>query len=250
MGAPAVKPLFARLRHYSHLTEEDFAPLARFEIELTQKPKGAVLIEVGAPVRHVFVIVQGWAMRTRALDDGGRQIVNIMLPGDCFDLQAMIDTGADHGVEAITPVSLYRMQRDEFLNAIRSSGRLATAFWWAAIQEESILREQIVRLGRRSGRQRIAHLLLELHRRLNLAGVAQSASFDFPLTRELLADLLGLSPVHVSRSLSALKRMGLIRVSDGAVNLLDRRKLADFAGFDAGYLHIGEAVSSANPGQA
>lgn len=232
-----IDPLYARLGAYAALDEADFSPLRDAAFEPAAYDRGAAVIEIAAALTHVFVVAQGWAIRYRLLEDGRRQIVNVMLPGDCFDLQAMIAAKADHGVEAVTALDVMRAPKARFIGAIRANGRLATAFWWTAVQEESILREQIVRLGRRSGRARIAHLFLELQRRRTLAGLAGGDLLPMPLTRDMLADMLGLSPVHVSRSLSALKRAKLIALHGGGVVLLDRRGLAALAQFDPAYLH-------------
>jgi len=233
-----MKALIARIAVYSEIGEVEFAPLQNTAMERIRKPRGSTIVASGEDVTHVFVVSKGWALRHRTLNDGRRQVVNVMLPGDCFDLQALIKTKADHTVEALTNVELLRLESSEFLAAIRSSARLASAFWWAAVQEESILREQIVRLGRRSGRERLAHMLLELRRRLLYAGEGVGDTLDLPMSREVLADFLGLSSVHVSRSVTALREAGLIRTSNGSVQLLDIEGLAEVAQFDPCYLHV------------
>jgi CRP-like cAMP-binding protein len=234
---PDMQSLIARISGYVPLEDQEFTSLRQAQVERVRKPRGATLVASGEWLSHVFVISKGWAIRYRTLPDKRRQIVNVMLPGDCFDLQALIATKSDHGVEALTNVELLRMSSEAFLSAISSSARLATAFWWAAVQEESILREQIVRLGRRSGRERLAHMLLELRRRLQHAGVETGDKLSLPMSREVLADLLGLSSVHVSRSVAALRNAGLIRTSNGTIQLIDIEGLAQVAQFDPSYLH-------------
>lgn len=233
-----MKPLFSRLQAYSAISDAELNTLMEAAFVRVEKPRGATLIEIGEPLNHVFVVSSGWAIRHRTLDDGRRQIVNVMLPGDCFDLQALVVDRADHAVETITPVTALRASKDDFLNTIRKSGPLASAFWWTAVQEESVLREQIVRLGRRSGRERLAHLLLEVQRRLSQSLGILSPTVPFPLTRDMIADMLGLSRVHVTRSMNALKRMGLIRTSNGAVHIENVEKLARFSYFEPSYLHL------------
>jgi CRP-like cAMP-binding protein len=233
------KPLFARLAAHATLSESDLEGLFASDLSQTAHERGETVIEIGAALSHVFVVVEGWAIRYRLLEDGRRQIVNVMLPGDCFDLQALINTRADHGVEAVTRVITVRARKDGFLGALHGNARLATAFWWAAVQEESILREQIVRLGRRSGRARLAHLFLELQRRLAQSGEPTGDRFVVPLTREMLADMLGLSSVHVSRSLTFLRAAGLITWNGAVLELADPDGLATLAQFDPAYLHAG-----------
>jgi len=238
-----MKALIARIASYSQIDDRDFAALRDAKVERVRHARGATIISAGEDPTHVFVVSKGWALRYRTLSDGRRQIVNVMLPGDCFDLQALIATKADHSVEALTNVELVRLKSEDFLSAIKANASLATAFWWAAVQEESILREQIVRLGRRTGRERLAHILLELRRRLLHAGQDVGDTLTLPMSREVLADLLGLSSVHVSRSVTALREAGLIRTSNGSMQLLDIEGLADVAQFDPSYLHISQPPS-------
>lgn len=239
-----MKALVARIAGYSPIDEREFAPLRQATAEHVRKDRGATIVAAGQDVTHVFVVSKGWALRYRSLSDGRRQIVNVMLPGDCFDLQALIATKADHSVEALTNVELIRLKSENFLAAINANAKLAIAFWWAAVQEESILREQIVRLGRRSGRERLAHLLLELRRRLQHSGQDVGDTLTLPMSRDVLADLLGLSSVHVSRSVTALRDAGLIRTSNGSMQILDIQGLADVAQFDPAYLHLAHAPAA------
>jgi CRP-like cAMP-binding protein len=239
-----MKALVARIAGYSDLDDREFGSLRQAPVERVRKERGVRIVSTGDEVLHVFVVSKGWCLRHRTLGDGRRQIVNLMLPGDCFDLQALIKARSDHAIEALTNVELLRLKSEDFLGALQSSARLATAFWWAAVQEESILREQIVRLGRRSGRERLAHMLLELRRRLIHAGQDVNDTITLPMSREVLADLLGLSSVHVSRSVSALRDAGLIRTSNGSIQLLDIDGLAEVAQFDPAYLHLSRAPAA------
>ena len=239
-----MQSLIARINGYVALEDQEFASLRQASAERVRKSRGATLVAAGEPLAHVFVLSKGWAIRYRTLPDGRRQIVNVMLPGDCFDLQALIAAKSDHAVEALTNVELLRMHTEDFLAAVTASARLATAFWWAAVQEESILREQIVRLGRRSGRERLAHMLLELRRRLIQAGLDVGDTLSLPMSRDVLADLLGLSSVHVSRSIAALRQAGLIRTTNGTIQLLDVDRLAEVAQFDPTYLHTAKLARS------
>lgn len=199
---------------------------------------GDDLITSGDAAREVFVLQSGWAIRYRLLEDGRRQIVNFMLPGDVFDLQALADLKADHTVTAISKCHAAVIPSRPFIAMLKESGRLASAFWWSAVQEESILREQIVRIGRRSARERIGHLLLELHRRYVGATGQADDRLTIPVTRSDIADALGLTPVHVSRTMSAMRRSGLIAEERGAIILEDRERLARLSYFDTDYLHL------------
>jgi len=97
--------------------------------------------------------------------------------------------------------------------------------------EEYYLTQQIVRLGRQTAYERLAHFLLELYHRLQTAGLAQNERFFLPLTQELLADTLGLSSVHINRTLQQLRRDKLIHWKGGLFQLLNPEELRLIADF-------------------
>ncbi|MEM1106937.1 MAG: Crp/Fnr family transcriptional regulator [Pseudomonadota bacterium] len=198
---------------------------------------GSDIVCAGDDTPSLFIVESGWAIRYRTIEDGRRQILNFMLPGDLFDLQALGDLKADHSVGALDRVQVAVFNARRFLKALEQSGPAATAFWWSAVQEESVLREQIVRIGQLSARERIGHLLLELQRRLSAALGVDTLSMRLPLTRADIGDALGLTPVHVSRTLSGLKRMDLIEEDRLSLRILDKAKLEAIAKFDPNYLH-------------
>ncbi|KCZ65375.1 hypothetical protein HY36_03015 [Hyphomonas atlantica] len=205
------------------------------------------IIRVGEKPRNMYFVKDGWAIRYRTLDDGRRQIVNFMLPGDVFDLQVVAGVEADHSVTALTRMAVQAVSAEQFIHCLRSNADIASAFWWASVQEESILREQIVRIGRRSAKERIAHLLLELQRRMHAAMGGSEVHLPMPLTRTDMADALGLTPVHVSRTMSALRRAGLIDESRGQITILDRDRLTALSQFDTDYLHMRKLDFVAQP---
>ncbi len=230
--------LLSRLQHHAALVESDYSALMRLAHRLVVKQPGQVIVTAGERLQDVFVLEQGWAIRYRVLEDGSRQIVNFMLPGDCFDLQAVVGAQSDHHVSALTSVRLRMISGSLFLNAVRQNATLATVFWWSAVQEESILREQIVRIGRRTARQRCAHMLVELHRRLMMAGMVKDDACVLPLTRDVMADALGLSPVHVSRSIANLRGRKMIETTRGSIRLRDVPGLIEVGEFNPRYLHL------------
>ena len=231
--------MLKKLRSYADVGSDDADWFVSLPHRILKVEARREIVRAGDIVSNVFIVESGWAIRFRLLDDGRRQIVNFMLPGDCFDLQAVMHAAADHAVASVTPMRLRVTTSHRFLEAVGSNARMAAAFWWSAIQEESILREQIVRIGRRTARERIAHLMLELHRRLTLAGVARDETMSLPITRDMIADALGLSPIHVSRTLSRLRAEGLLDATRNRACILDREGLAEAADFDPAYLRAG-----------
>jgi CRP-like cAMP-binding protein len=242
--------LLKRLQHHVALVESDYSAMLRLAHRIVVKQPGQALVTAGERLSDVFFVEEGWAIRYRILDDGRRQIVNFMTPGDCFDLQAMVSAQADHHVSALTQVRVRVIAGPQFLAAMGANASLATAFWWAAVQEESILREHIVRIGRRTARQRCAHLFVELHRRMRMAGLSEGECEALPLTRDVIADSLGLSAVHVSRSIASLRSRKLIETTRGSIRLLNIQGLAELAEFNARYLHLQERAMLPRPSDA
>jgi CRP-like cAMP-binding protein len=227
-----------RLSQYATLNDDAWTKFDQIDFQTRAFQSGDDIIRVGETPAKIFIVKDGWAIRHRSLDDGRRQIVNFMLPGDVFDMQVIAGVKADHSITAVTRTVVATVIADQFISVLRSDADVAAAFWWAAVQEESILREQIVRVGRRSAKERIAHLLLELQRRLRAATGGAEDHLPMPLTRTDLADALGLTPVHVSRTMSALRRSGLIDESRGQVTILDRKRMESLSQFDTDYLHV------------
>ena len=233
-----MEQLFKRLSQYSDIDRAAFAPLKQASsLSAVYEPGDEIILE-GDTITSMFVVESGWAIRYRILDDGRRQILNFMLPGDCFDVMSIIQSQADHSVSAATKMQFRRIKTSEFLRIMKSDQILASAFWRVAIQEEAILREQITRVGRRSATERLAHLILELNER---ASIAEGTSSDFlrlPIPQSLFADALSLSVVHISRTLTKLRTMGMIQTTSEGVEILDRHKLKKISGFEPNYLHM------------
>lgn len=227
-----------RLAQYATLSDDVWKSVDGMPTQRKSYEAGEDIIRTGERTDQLFIIEEGWCTRYRLLEDGRRQIVNFMLPGDIFDLQCLVSLDADHSVTTLTRTEIRTVAPSDFMAAIQGSAIVAASFWWAAVQEESILREQIVRIGRRSARERIGHLLLELRRRHNAAMGESGDRFEFPISRMEVADALGLTHVHVSRTMSAMRRSGLIAEDNGCITIVNRRRLERLSQFDPDYLHL------------
>ncbi|HCY56648.1 MAG TPA: Crp/Fnr family transcriptional regulator [Oceanicaulis sp.] len=232
-------PVILRLRHHGKLGDGAADALLSCRKRNRLVEPGQCLMRQAEEMNALFWIESGWAMRHRNLANGRRQILNLLLPGDICDLQGLIHTRADHSVTAMTPVMLCEVDAGRFLDLLHNDGQLAASLLWSVVQEEGILREHIVRIGRRSARIRLAHLLLELVRRQALGGGPSDGLIEIALTREVMADCLGLTPVHISRTLSELRRDGLVTLEpQGRLRIIDIDALARHADYDTRYLHL------------
>jgi CRP-like cAMP-binding protein len=116
--------------------------------------------------------------------------------------------------------------------------RIAQAMWVDTLIDSSIFREWILNIGQRDSKARVAHIICEFAKRMELAGLSDEAGYEFPLTQEQLGDATGLTPVHINRTLKSLESDGLIERKRRLINIPHWHNLRIVAGFSAGYLHL------------
>jgi len=243
-------PLHFQLESLRFLEATDFDILEGLFTREETAGSGKLLAIEGGAADKVMVLSKGWALRYKSLPDGRRQILNFLLPGDIVGFFALLFKTVEYGIETLTPVTMNSFSPEKLLDAFNNAPRLAVALSWLAGQDERQLDEQIVRVGRRSATERMAHLFVELHYRLLQAGIPGDEAQHFPMKQTILADTLGMSHVHANRSFRTLVREGLVTLRDGEILLLDPDSLAQVAGFDAGYLEqesLPKATESALP---
>lgn len=166
----------------------------------------------GAPSRSIHILVDGWACKYRLMSDGRRQIIAFHLPGDVCDLDRLIDASPNVGVIALTECKIVTLNIDWLTEARKTRPAIRELLWSLLSREHAAMTEQIVALGRRTSRQRIAYLLCDLFERLQVLGMVDNGCFRTPLTQSDIADALGLSTVHVNRTLQGLREDGLIEM--------------------------------------
>ncbi len=240
IGRTSDSPLIRKLRSCTALSAEEISFLRGLERRSQRVEADTDLIVEGDIYKESYVLREGWALRYKLLPDGRRQILNLILPGDFIGLRASLFQTADHSVATLTDVMLCPFPSRRIIDLCREFPRLALGLNWSAAREEAILAEHIVSIGRRSAYERVAHLILELLRRLQFVGLAGERSYEMPLTQEILADVLGLSIVHVNRTLRRLRRDGLIRLDTRRIVIRDEQGLRDVAGFEPHYLDQNE----------
>lgn len=195
------------------------------------------LIREGDEPGPVFVMVEGWACRYKLMPDGGRQILAFLMPGDFCDMHAGILREMDHSIGTLIPSLVCTISRDRMEELSEKTPQIARAFWWTQLVDEGVLRAWIVSMGRRDAIERIAHLICELYLRMRNIGLAEDDRCQMPLTQIVLADALGLTPIHVNRVLRKLREEGVMEFHGGALVVHDPVRLAKIAGFDENYLH-------------
>ena len=203
----------------------------------TIEPHGYIVREGDAP-NACAVLMSGFAFRQKLTGDGSRQIVALHIRGDPVDLQNLYLNESDHSVQALTRADVAFIARADMQELVLARPTVGQALFILTLIEASIFREWILNVGRRAAPARIAHVLCELAIRLGAQGLADEHGFKLPMTQEQFADVVGLTPVHVNRTLKALESAGLLKRDRRSVTFPDWQALRDVGDFNQRYLHL------------
>jgi CRP-like cAMP-binding protein len=242
--ANPLNTLVTKLRLHAKLGEDDKAAVLALPHVVRSLEGGRYIVREGDRPTHCCLLVSGFAIRHKIVEGGGRQIVNIHVAGDMVDMQnALLDT-ADHNVQTLTVVEAAYIPREALMELAFTRPAVGRAFWLETLVEASIAREWIANVGRRDARARVAHLLCEFAYRLDAVGLGEECNYKLPMTQEQIADTVGLTSVHVNRTLKSLDAEGLTTRSLRSVKINDWKRMAQVADFRSTYLHLPqEAVS-------
>ncbi len=218
------------------------APLSDGEIHIIERFKagnrvleaGTDLYYQGEPCGELYTLLDGWVSLYQILEDGRRQILDFALPGAFLGFQPDLGAPMMHSAECLTDVGVCVFPRKNLFDLFRQHPELALRMAWITARDRTLANEHLTNVGRRVARERVAHLLLELFYRVRLAHPSpHGEGVELPLTQEHLGDALGLTSVHVNRTLRRLREAGLVTVGGHTMQVLDPDALAEIAGFDS-----------------
>ena len=219
VSTATTSPLVTRFSHLAPLKASEADALDAAERDRRRYPARREIIAEGAAIREGRALISGWACRQRILSDGRRQILGFLLPGDLIGVCQHSNPIAPTTVLAITELATCSIP------PVEAGSALAEAYARSWALDQQYMFAHITRLGRFNAYERLADWFLETRERLALAGLAAADRFPLPLTQELLADALGLTSVHVNRTLQALRRDGMLSTRGGMISLPDRERL-------------------------
>lgn len=234
--AAMIGVLLRKLERLGPLSDAERGVLEALPLDVRRVGAGRDLVREGDRPSNCLVLLEGFAHRYRALEDGRRQIMAFHVAGDMPDLTSLLTRRMDHGIAALTPVLVAPVPHATVLEWTERHPRLGRLLWQDTLLDGAIFREWVVNVGRRTAYQRVAHLLCELVTRLRALGLARDHGCDLPVTQVELADATGLSPVHVNRVLQELRGDGLIEPRGRVLVALDWEGLKRAGGFDPAYL--------------
>jgi len=229
----------------SLLDDDDRAAIHALPFLLREVRPSAYIVDEGADPTRCAFLFDGFSFRQRLTNRGARQILSIQIPGEFVDLQNLHLKRSDHSVQALTRAIIAEVPLSAMRQLALSRPSISNAMWIEALVEASMFREWIMNVGRRNALVRVAHIICEFTARLEAAGVSVHDGYLLPMTQEQLGDAVGLTAVHVNRTLRRLHELGLVERDGYHIVISDRKGLRAAAGFRADYLHLDQNERSA-----
>ncbi|MFO1143724.1 MAG: Crp/Fnr family transcriptional regulator [Amaricoccus sp.] len=228
----------------SRTTTLDAAERARLDAAISDVRsygRRRTVVRHNTPLDVSLYLARGWMCRTIDNNQGDRQLVSVQVPGDFVDLHAYPLTSLDHDVSTLTNVEVAVFRHADLDALVAEAPALARKLWFSTLLDAAIHREWIFKLGRLPSHGRVAHFICETECRLRAVGLCRGNRFELPLTQPDLAEICGLTSVHVNRVLRDLRERGLAIVRGGVVEILDATALARLGEFDRAYLYVDDA---------
>lgn len=225
------------------LTKGEREALDKLEERQRRVRRGAVLQRENEPCNELFILRKGLMMSYVLLDDGSRQILRFLFPGDMLGVSSAVYREAPETLAALSDCIVSPFDRAALSEIMRDHPRLSALILVYCQIERVALTDRLAALGRTSAKARVAALLIELRNRLRATDRSIANAFALGLTQEEIGDATGLTAVHVNRMLRQLEEDGLITREAGRVTLTDERSLTRAAnyvnrhqGLDLGWL--------------
>jgi CRP-like cAMP-binding protein len=229
--------LLKRLRAVSALDEEDVAAIRSIPVAVKNYRANQPIVSDGQRPTECCLLVDGFCFRSKTTSGGLSQILSIHVPGEMPDLQSLYLHVMDHDLLALTDCVLGFISHAALRDLIRARVGVTEALWRDTLIDAAMFREWIVNIGQRPALNRLAHTIVEMRERLKIIGRVKDAQFEMPLTQEQIGDAMGITPVHVSRTIKQLRQENVADLYRGRVTILNEAKLEELADFDVRCLH-------------
>ena len=230
--------LIRKLESVTTLSEDERKSLLDLPVKVKTLAADEDIVREGDRPSQCCLLAEGFLCRHKMLPNGTRTIMAFYVPGEIPDAHSLHIDVMDDSLGSVGPSKVALIAHDAMKQLIHRHPGIGDAFWRDTLIDAAIFREWINGMGRREARERIAHLLCELFVRMRAVGLTKGNSCQFPLTQSVLGDALGLSTVHINRSLMELRGLGLIILEKHGLTIPNLEKLEEYASFDPLYLHM------------
>jgi CRP-like cAMP-binding protein len=235
-----IDKLLMKLRRFDAVSAEEEKALRRAAEKEVTFGRAQVIVRAKTELETSSLLVDGFVHRYKDMKSGARQTLQLAVPGDFIDLHSLLLKQLDHDIAALTNCRLVLFKHEQLREVIDQHQHLGRLLWLSTIVDAAVHREWMLSLGRRSASSRLAHLFCELQVRLTAAELAVHGTYELPTTQTELAEILGLTPVHVNRTLKELREAGMLTFKSKTVEVLDWDRLVALAEFDPFYLSMNQ----------
>jgi CRP-like cAMP-binding protein len=197
--------------------------------------KGQDMVREGDRPSESKLLLEGFAGRYKILRDGKRRISAIHVTGDFIDLHSFVLKRMDHSIVALSPCTVAHVPHEAIRQISERHPHLTRLLWLHTALDGAIHRQWLA-ASREQALSEMAHLVCELFVRLQSVGQTDGNSFSLPVTQSELGDMLGLSTVHVNRTIQELRGDGLLTWNRDRVVIEDWDRLCKVAQFDPAFL--------------
>ena len=236
--ASLLNRLFRRLEIRDRLSDEEKAALEAASGGVRVFSAGSDIVKDGSRPTSSTLLIEGFATRYNVTTEGKRQITATHVPGDFVDLHSFPLQKMDHSVGALTDCTVVMFPHAELSRITESHPHLTRMLWLLTLMDAAIHRSWLVSMGGTSALSHTAHFICETYTRLEAVGLSAEHAMSLPFKQIDLADILGISSVHVNRVVQDLRRDGLITWEGREVRVLDWDRLAQLGQFDPAYLFM------------
>ena len=216
-------------------TPEELAFMRQFKLREEVFRRNDTILHEGERSPMLYTVLSGMGTRSVMLEDGRRQVINFVFPGDFIGLQSSLMGEMKHTVTAASDVTLCVFDRSKLWDMFRSHASRAYDLTWIAAVEEHFLGETIATLGQRDATERMTWAFLRIWRRLAAVGLLRDGSVPLPFRQQDIADALGLSLVHTNKTVARIRNLGLATWQSGRLSISSTSRLAATAGVSDEY---------------
>ncbi|WP_136068362.1 Crp/Fnr family transcriptional regulator [Modicisalibacter radicis] len=220
------------LMHFLALSDNDKHLLAELEQSTQRVAQGQMLWRATEQPRTLYTLRCGWAYSMHQSESGEAQVLDVFLPGDLLGIRELTFPAHSTDVVMLTSGVVCPFPTERLLDIFQQSPSLTLAIHAAAARQQAIISERLVNILRHDARARIAHFVLELFFRLKRVDDSVSRDFSVPLLQRDFSKLLGMTTVHVSRTLREMEAQGLLRKTRQAIQIQDLDRLLEISAFD------------------
>jgi len=233
-----INPFLLSLQRRDVLSEAELKIVERLASRPRRIAVGRDMVRDEDSPKESCLMLSGFSARYHILGDGRRQITAIHVAGDFVDLHSFLLSRMDHSVVALTDCTVGLVPHEYLRELTETRAHFSRLLWLSTIIDAAIYRQWLVAAGRLSSIGQIASFLCEMFVRLQIVQLTEGFTFRLPISQAVLSDAMGLSVVHVNRTLQELRKQKLISWEGEQVKILDWAALRAVADFDPTYLNL------------